>query len=128
MTRKSIRANNSFLLGSLIMIVLVLAVVVLFLFYSFRIFDKQKQQYANDRYEIVLGASTLGNPITVYLNDSLLFKGTPQSVTTLSIGRFAGESSLLVGGTDADKIGTFTLPESSAKVTVEKVNGSFEFR
>jgi len=128
MTRKSIRANNSFLLGSLIMIVLVLAVVVLFLFYSFRIFDKQKQQFASDRYEIVLGTSTLGSPLTVYMNDSLLFDGTPQSVMTLSVGRFALESSLLVADGETQRVKTFTLPEHSAKVTIEKENGSFEFK
>gem|GEM_PF-2877133 len=35
MKRKSIRANNTFLWGSLVMIVLVLVIVVLFLYMSF---------------------------------------------------------------------------------------------
>ena len=128
MARKSIRANNNFLLGSLVMIVLVLAVVVLFLFYSFRIFDKQKQQFASDRYEIVLGESTLGSPLTVYMNDSLLFNGTPQSVMTISVARFASESSLLIADGETQRVKTFSLPEHSAKVTIEKENGLFELK
>lgn len=128
MARKSIRANNNFLLGSLVMIVLVLAVVVLFLFYSFRIFDKQKQEFASDRYEIVLGESTLGSPLTVYMNDSLLFNGTPQSVMTISVARFASESSLLVADGETQRVKTFSLPEHSAKVTIEKENGIFDLK
>lgn len=128
MARKSIRANNNFLLGSLVMIVLVLAVVVLFLFYSFRIFDKQKQEFASDRYEIVLGESTLGSPLTVYMNDSLLFNGTPQSVMTISVARFALESSLLVADGETQRVKTFSLPEHSAKVTIEKENGIFDLK
>lgn len=128
MARKSIRANNNFLLGSLVMIVLVLAVVVLFLFYSFRIFDKQKQEFASDRYEIVLGESTLGSPLTVYMNDSLLFNGTPQSLMTISVARFASESSLLVADGETQRVKTFSLPEHSAKVTIEKENGIFDLK
>ena len=37
MRRRSIRSNNNFLLGSLVMIVAVLVIVVLFLYLSFRL-------------------------------------------------------------------------------------------
>ena len=126
MKRKTARANNAFLLGSLVMIVLVLIVVVLFLFFSFRIYDKKQNPYGNDRYEIAFGTSTLGSSITIYMNDSLLFDGTPQSSLTISVGRFATESSLLVAGDEA--VCTFSLPEHSTKVTIEKKNGEFELK
>lgn len=117
MRRKTARANNAFLLGSLILIVLVLVVVVLFLFLSFKIYDKK--QYT-ERYEIVLGASTLNTPLSVYLNDSLLFEGTPQSTLTLSVARFAQESSLLIVDETTQNVSTIELPEHSETIKITK--------
>ena len=126
MKRRTARANNTFLLGSLVMIVLVLVIVVLFLFFSFKIYDKQKNPYGNDRYEIVLESSTLGKPVSIYMNDSLLFNGTPQSSLTLSIGRFAKESSLLIVDGETDIVSTIALPDHSETVRIEKKeNGVF---
>ena len=124
MKRKSTRANNTFLLGSILMIVLVLVVVVLFLFLSFKLYDK-KNAYKSDRYEIILGTSTLGSPITVYLNDSLLFNGTPQSALTLSVGRFEEESSLLVVDAETDKVTTIELSKQSETVRIGKNKDGF---
>ena len=122
--RKSTRANNAFLLGSILMIVLVLVVTVLFLFMSFKLYDK-KNAYKSDRYEIILGNSTLGSPITVYLNDSLLFNGTPQSTLTLSVGRFEEESSLLVVDGETDRVTTIELSEHSETVRIGKNKDGF---
>ena len=122
--RKSTRANNAFLLGSILMIVLVLVVTVLFLFMSFKLYDK-KNAYKSDRYEIILGNSTLGSPITVYLNDSLLFNGTPQSTLTLSVGRFEEESSLLVVDGETDRVTTIELSQHSETVRIGKNKDGF---
>lgn len=124
MKRKSTRANNAFLLGSILMIVLVLVVTVLFLFMSFKLYDK-KNAYKSDRYEIILGSSTLGSPLTVYINDSLLFNGTPQSTLTLSVGRFQEESSLLVVDGVTDKVTTIELSEHSETVRIGKNKDGF---
>lgn len=119
--RKTARANNAFLLGSIVMIILVLVIVVLFLFFSFKIYEKQEQETFNsDRYKIVLGKTTLKNPLTVYINDSLLFSGTPQSTLTLSVGRFAKESSLMIVDNTTDRVSTIELPEHSANLVIEK--------
>ena len=122
--RKTARANNAFLLGSILMIVLVLVVTVLFLFMSFKLYDK-KNAYKSDRYEIILGNSTLGSPITVYLNDSLLFNGTPQSTLTLSVGRFEEESSLLVVDGETDRVTTIELSQHSETVRIGKNKDGF---
>ena len=124
MKRRTTRANNAFLLGSLIMIVLVVVVVVLFLFASFKIYEKKQNRF-NERYDIVLGASTLGSPLSVYMNDSLLFDGTPQSVLTLSIGRFAEESSLLIVDGATDIVTTIALSNHSETVHLEKSDNTF---
>ena len=126
MKRRTIRANNTFLLGSLVMIVLVLVIVVLFLFMSFRIFDKKQATHYSDRYDIILEESTLGSPLSVYMNDSLLCEGTPQSTLTLSVGRFAKESSLLIVDGETDIVSTIALPDHSETVRIEKKeNGVF---
>ena len=124
MKRKSTRANNAFLLGSILMIVLVLIVVVLFLFMSFKLYDK-KNAYKNDRYEIILGSSTLGSPLTVYMNDSLLFNGTPKSTLTLSVERFEEESSLLVVDGVTDEVTTIELSKHSETVRIGKDKDGF---
>lgn len=125
MKRKTTRANNAFLLGSLVMIVLVLVVVVLFLFMSFKLYDKKQNPYDRDRYNIVLEKSTLGSPLSIYLNDSLLFDGTPQSSLTLSVGRFAEESSLLIVDGITDRVTTIKLSEHSETVHLVKTKDGF---
>ena len=124
MKRKTARANNTFLLGSLIMIVLVIIVVVLFLFAAFRIYDKKNDRFS-ERYDIVLGTSTLGSPLSIYMNDSLLFNGTPQSPLTLSVGRFAQESSLLIIDEETETVSAITLSDRSQTVTLKKEGNRF---
>lgn len=124
MQRRTARANNAFLLGSLIMIVLVIVVTVLFLFAAFKIYDKGEDRYS-ERYDIVLDNSTLGSPLSIYMNDSLLFKGTPQSTLTLSVGRFAQESSLLVVDGITDKVTTIELSQKSETVRLGKSDNGF---
>lgn len=127
MGKKIRKANNAFLLGSIILFVLLLVVIVLFLFAAFKIYDKKEADYSNDRYEIVLDRSTLNSPMTVYMNDSLLFSGTPASQMTLSVDRFAQESSLLVVDGNTDNVSILALPQSSAKVTLIRKGTDFEF-
>lgn len=127
MGKKIRKANNAFLLGSIILFVLLLVVIVLFLFAAFKIYDKKEADYSNDRYEIVLDRSTLNSPMTVYMNDSLLFSGTPASQMTLSVDRFAQESSLLVVDGNTDNVSILALPQNSAKVTLVRKGTDFEF-
>lgn len=120
------RANNAFLLGSIVMFVLLLVVITLFIFAAFKIYDR-KDQYAADRYNVVLSSSLSGSPLSVYMNDSLLFSGTPATQLTLSVGRFSEETSLLVVDAATEKVSVFTLPQESATVNVSRNADSFEF-
>ena len=127
MRRRTTRANNSFLLGSLVMIVLVLVVVVLFLFLSFRIYDKKDHASYAERYDIVFDKSALDTPLTIYINDSLLFSGTPRPELTLSVGRFAKESSLLVVDDATKGVSTIALSDRSETVRIaKKENGGYK--
>jgi hypothetical protein len=124
MKRKTARANNAFLLGSLILIVLVLVIIVLFMFMAFKIYDKKDEGYS-ERYDIVLGTTTLGNPLSVYVNDSLIFDGTPQSALTLSVGRFTEESTLLIVDGKTDMVSTIALPDHSETIRLGKREDKF---
>ncbi len=119
MEKKSARANNAFLLGSLILIVLILLVVVLFVFMSFRIYEKKDIQ-SGVHYDITINESATGHPISMYLNDSLLFQGTPGTPMTICVDRFAPESSLLVVDGETDVVSILSLPEKTSRVTIDK--------
>lgn len=126
MGKKTARANNNFLLGSLVLIVLVMATVVIFLFWAFRL-DLKKESGFSGRYEIVLDGTASGSPLSVYVNDSLLFSGTPEAQLTLSVERFAEESSLLVVDGETDRVTVYGLPMESARVTVSRKKDGFGF-
>ena len=87
--------------------------------------DKKQDAYNADRYDITLSSSALGSPITIYMNDSLLFQGTPQSVMTLSVGRFQEESSLLIVDGTTNKVTTIELPNHSETIRLGKREDKF---
>jgi hypothetical protein len=126
MGKKTARANNNFLLGSLVLIVLVMVTVVIFLFWAFRL-DLKKDNGFSGRYEIVLDRTTSGAPLSVYVNDSLLFSGTPGAQLTLNVNRFAEESSLLVVDGTTDLVTVHELPAESSRVTVSRNKEGFAF-
>ena len=127
MGRKTARANNSFFLGSIIMIVLLLAVIFIFLMWAFRIYDRQ-QANLSGRYDITLGATVKGHPVMVYVNDSLIMDATPGAAMTLTVTRFSEESTLIVVDKESDATWMYGLPDQSAQVSIEIKDGEFTFR
>ncbi len=126
MGKRATIANKIFLFGSMIFMIVVLITVLVFLYLAFRM-NRNKEDKFNSRYEIVLGNSTIDKPVSLYVNDSLLFKGAPASQLTLTIDRFAKESGLLVVDGITDVVTVYTLPEKSAKITIEKSSEGFSF-
>lgn len=126
MSKRATKANKIFLLGSMVFMIVILLIVAIFLYVAFRM-NRNKEDEFNSRYEIVLGNSTIDKPVSLYVNDSLLFKGTPASQLTLTIDRFAKESGLLVVDGITDVVTVYTLPEKSAKITIEKSSEGFSF-
>ena len=108
------------------LIVLVMATVVIFLFWAFHL-DLKKESGFSGRYEIVLDGTASGSPLSVYVNDSLLFSGTPGAQLTLSVERFAEESSLLVVDGETDRVTVYGLPMESARITVSRNKEGFGF-
>lgn len=118
------KANHGFLLGSFIFIILLFITVFIFLMWSFKAFQKEEehQTYAGT-YQLELDASTLGCPMMLYINDSLIFSGTPAAAMTLTVGRFAEESMLLAVDAETDQVSLIDLPLEGGKITLQR-NGT----
>lgn len=126
MGKRMARANNSFMLGTFVMIILLFLTVFLFLFWAFRNYGKdQAVQQNGDTFKFVLDQSTLDRPMTLYVNDSLIFSGTPSAAITLQIGRFANESTLLAIDGETDKVSPISLPDKSVKLILSRNGDSF---
>ena len=121
MGKLTTKANNAFLLGGLIMMVMVFLIVFIFILWAFRIDRKMDlgEKY-HQRYEFVLDESTLNKPLQMYVNDSLIFSGTPTTVFTLNIDRFATESTLLIVDGESDMVSLIELSEEGDKLIIRK--------
>lgn len=124
MGKKTARANNNFFLGSIVMIILLLAVVFIFLMWAFRIYDRQQANLAG-RYDITIGTSAKGHPVMILINDSLIMDATPGAAMTLSVTRFAEESTLIVVDKESDATYMHELPQESAKIQVDMEKGEY---
>ena len=119
MGKRAAIANKIFLFSSMVFMIVVLLTVAIFLYLAFRM-NRNKEDEFN--YAInSAGNSTIDKPVSLYVNDSLLFKGTPASQLTLTIDRFAKNPGLLVVDGITDVVTVYTLPEKSAKITIERV-------
>lgn len=114
------------MLGSFVMMVLLILIVFAFLMWAFKINKNQTERKYSDRYEITLGTTTFGKPMNLYVNDSLLFSGTPSSEMTLTFTRFAEENSLLIVDTQSDQVSLISLPEKQGKIRIEKEGVEFK--
>ena len=126
MGKLTTKANNAFLLGGIIMMIMVLLVVVIFVFWALRLDRKMNLgQTYHEKYEFVLDESTLNQPLQMYVNDSLIFSGTPSTVFTLNVDRFATESTLLVVDTESDMVSFIELSEEGEKLIISKQGTEF---
>lgn len=124
MGKRNTFANRTFMLGSFVMMGLLFLVIFIFLLWAFK--TNRSQTEYSDRYEITLGSTTFGSPMNLYVNDSLLFSGTPSSELTLSFTRFAEESTLLIVDTETDQVSLISMPEKQGKIKIEKEGAEFK--
>ena len=105
MGKLTTKANNAFLLGGLIMMVMVFLIVFIFILWAFRIDRKMNiGESFHERYEFVLDESTLNKPLQMYVN----------------IDRFANESTLLVVDGETDMVSLIELSEEGEKLIISK--------
>lgn len=133
MSRKSINSNKQFMIGNGILAFGVFFIVCLFLYLGFRYQKKQGPEEgasvaSAEIYTICLEASMSGEDVVVYINDSLLLKRTlANEPTLLQVNKFDDENALLIVNNRTDEVTPFNLSAESEMVSVNKVNGSYEF-
>lgn len=126
MGKKTAHANHSFMMGSFIFIILLFITIFIFLMWAFKAFQKQDEaKRYTDTYEITLDRSVINAPMTLYINDSLIFSGTPTATMTLQINRFEDECTLLAVDTESDQVSLIPLPDESAHITLHRDGTEF---
>jgi hypothetical protein len=124
MNQTHLRVNRSFMLMNGILAFALFAIVLLFLYISFRFQRKAGESHAfGDAYVVALSPSMSGDSVSVYLNDSLLFHGlVPAEGRTDTVQRWAEENVLLlVAHNDSDRVTPFALPQEPAQVEIKRV-------
>ncbi len=122
MSKKSLNINKQFMIGNGIMAFVVFAVILIFLYMSFRFKrDADKVRTYEGVYAIELASHFAGDSLSIYINDSLLLNRTmPDATLKLEVNRFAEENVLMVVDNATDKGTFFNLNPKGSKVTVEK--------
>lgn len=122
MGKNSLNTNKQFMIGNGMLAFGVFAVIIIFLYMSFRFQRKaDKVQTYEGVYNIELANSFAGDSIAVYLNDSLLLDQTmPNASLKVEIKRFAEDNVLMVVDNKTDKTTPFNLNPKGSRVEVKK--------
>lgn len=122
MGKNSLNTNKQFMVGNGILAFGVFAVVIIFLYMSFRFKrDADKIHTYDDVYFIEISNDFIGDSIAVYMNDSLLLNRTMTDATVkLEIKRFAEENVLMVVDNRTDRTSPFNLNPKGSRVEVKK--------
>jgi len=122
MGKNSLNTNKQFMIGNGMLAFGVFAVIIIFLYMSFRFQRKvDKLQIYEGAYSIELTSSFAGDSIAVYLNDSLLLDRTmPDANLKVEIKRFAEDNVLMVVDNKTDKTTPFNLSPKGSRVEVKK--------
>lgn len=116
-------ANMKFLFGSVFFFFVIIVTIGLFAYFSlYKYWSKPGDKRFS--YEISFSPSFKGKYYTVYLNDSLLYEGTPVDTdTVLRLNRFAEDNALLVVEQATDGVSILQIP-SRGKIMLQLKNGS----
>lgn len=122
MDKNSLNTNKQFMIGNGMLAFGVFAVIIIFLYMSFRFQRKaDKVQTYEGVYNIELTNSFAGDSIAVYLNDSLLLDQTmPDANLKVEIKHFAEDNVLMVVDNKTDKATPFNLNPEGSRVEVKK--------
>ncbi|MEG2573227.1 MAG: hypothetical protein RSA44_01045 [Bacteroides sp.] len=134
MSKTNLNINKQFMIGNGILAFAVIFVVVLFVYMSMRLkSEKENGKQYSEVYNIELRSGFIGDSISVYVNDSLLFcELISKDSIRIDAKRFAEESALLVVDNQTDNISTFDLnnegmmKENGYKIVLRKTGKSIQ--
>lgn len=117
-----LNTNKQFMIGNGILAFAVIFVVVIFVYMSMRMQQKNEaERHYAETYTITLVQGFAGDSISVYLNDSLL---TNRIITkepfSLEVKRFAEQNALMIVDNATEKLSLFELSERGGNYRFEK--------
>ncbi len=115
-------ANMRFLFGSVFFFFVIIITIVLFGYFSLQQYWSTPQ-HTSHSYEIVFSQHFDGLDYDVYMNDSLLYSGTPVDAdTVISVVRFANENSLLVVDRKTDIVSILEISKQYGRLKLRFEN------
>jgi len=119
-----LNTNKQFMIGNGILAFAVIFVVVLFVYLTFRLQQKNEGRRYAEAYTVVLGEGFVGDSLSVLVNDSLLLTTRVAKMpTSVQFTRFAEESSLLLVEHATDHLSVFPLSPKGGVCTLRKEAG-----
>ncbi len=122
MYQKPHNPNKAFLAGSALLAIAVIFIVILFVMLSLWMGSTRKHEIVyQDCYQIELKDGFIGESVSLYLNDSLLFNETVNTDTLrFRLNRFDDSNALLVVDNRTDNLTTFNLEEKGGRIILRK--------
>lgn len=110
------------MVGNGILAFAVIFVVVIFIYMSMRLQQKQQEErHFIETYTISLVKGFTGDSISLFVNDSLISNKTIiEEPYTVEVGRFAEQSALLIVDNKTELVSTFDLSERGGNYQFEK--------
>ena len=131
---KGVNANMNFLFGGVLLFFVLVLIVGLFSFFTLQQFwhsdESVKVAEVTKRYDysVAFDSSFKGKSYKLYLNDSLVYVGTPVDVdTVIKLRRIAVDNSLLVVDGATDAIAAIVELGVSGAVYLKCVQGAVAF-
>ena len=117
-----LNTNKQFMVGNGILAFAVIFVVVIFIYMSMRLQQKQQEErHFIETYTISLVKGFTGDSISLFVNDSLISnKIIIEEPYTVEVGRFAEQSALLIVDNKTELVSTFDLSERGGNYQFEK--------
>ena len=117
-----LNTNKQFMVGNGILAFAVIFVVVIFIYMSMRLQQKQQEErHFIETYTISLVKGFTGDSISLFVNDSLISnKPIIEEPYTVEVGRFAEQSALLIVDNKTELVSTFDLSERGGNYQLEK--------
>ena len=108
MHRKAQHSNRSFMLGTLVLGILVIGSVIIFTALSINLSTTKTEETSapspRSTYYFLLDNHFYGHDIDVYLNDHLLYRGTPDADTLLSAHRTTDDNAIIIVNRETDQM------------------------
>jgi hypothetical protein len=117
------------MLGTFVLGTLVIGIVALFTALSVNLSVSKEEAKGiirqADTYRFRLTESLYGNDIDIYLNDSLLYRGTPIADTLLTINRSADENAIIMVDRATDRMQITEVPAKQGTFRIEPTAEGF---